>query len=322
MPKVVITGGAGFIGSNLAESLIDSGWDVVAVDDLSFGSLSNLQSIINNDNFNFVKSDICIPGILNEACRGADCVVHLAAYKIPRYGNALKTLNVNNEGTQLVLKCASKINAKTVIASTSDVYGKNPNLPFSENHDIVLGAPHIRRWSYAISKAFDEQLAMAYFQEKKLPVAVIRFFGSYGPHNHRSWWGGPQAVFIEQALNNKPLSIHGDGLQTRSFCYISDTVNGIIKVIESDDSAGQVINIGSAEEVNINTLAKKIIELTGSTSELQYIPYERFGGNYEDVRRRVPDLSKAKKLLGFEPVVFLNDGLKDTISWHEKFYQK
>ena len=320
MSKVVITGGAGFIGSNLSERMSGLGWEVTVVDDLSFGSLSNLKKVIDKKNFLFIKSDICLPGVLEKACNNANCIIHLAAYKIPRYGNALKTMNINNEGTRLVLECASKRKIKTIVASTSDVYGKNPNPPFAENDDIVIGPPFIRRWAYAVSKAFDEQLAMAFYHERELPAAIIRFFGSYGPHNHRSWWGGPQAVFIEQALNNRPLTVHGDGRQTRSFCYISDTVDGIINVVESDKSIGQTLNIGSAEEVDIITLARKTIELTGSKSEIEFIPYEHFGGNYEDVRRRVPDLSKAKRLFGFEPKISLEEGLKKTINWHKEFH--
>ena len=320
MAKIVVTGGAGFIGSNLAECLIETGREVVVVDDLSYGSLTNLKSVIDNDNFTFVKADICQPGILEKICIDAYCIIHLAAYKIPRYGNALKTLNVNNEGAKAVLNCAAKYNIKTIIASTSDVYGKNANTPFNENDDLVLGPPSIRRWAYAISKAFDEQLALAYYNEKELPVILLRFFGSFGPHNHRSWWGGPQAVFIEQAIKDKPITVHGDGCQTRSFCYISDTVKGIMLAMETEEAVGQVINIGSDHEICIKDLAEIIIDLIGSKSKIEYIPYERFGGRYEDVRHRVPDLSKALNLFGYKPVVSLDDGLKKTIDWHKSFY--
>ena len=176
MPKIVITGGAGFIGSHLTERMLKSGWQAVVVDDLSHGNIANLKAVIDNDKFTFIESDIRIPGVLENACREADCIVHLAAYKIPRYGNALKTLNVNNEGTKAVLETAAEHNIKAVIASTSDVYGKNARPPFSENDDLVMGPPHIRRWAYAISKAFDEQLAMAYYNERELPVVILRFF--------------------------------------------------------------------------------------------------------------------------------------------------
>jgi UDP-glucose 4-epimerase len=319
MSKVVITGGAGFIGSNLAIKLINKGFQVAAIDDLSFGSLANLESIQNHDNFSFIEADIREPGIIGNSLKDAKAIVHLAAYKIPRYGGALKTLNVNNESTKAVLETAAGQKIKTLIASTSDVYGKNPDPPFKESDNLVIGSPYVRRWAYAVSKAFDEQLGMAYLAERELPVVIMRFFGSYGPHNHRSWWGGPQAVFIEQALQNKPLTVHGDGRQTRSFCYVSDTINGIIAAINSDKIIGEVVNIGSDNEISIKALAEKIIDLTGSSSTVDFIPYENFGGRYEDVRNRVPDLSKARTLLSFEPGVSLDEGLKKTIAWHKRF---
>ncbi len=319
MPKAVITGGAGFIGSNLSIKLIDSGWSVIAIDDLSFGDLINLEPISNSDRFEFVKADVRNRKVLDDCFKGADAVFHLAAFKIPRYGGALQTLDINNEGTKAVFESASTYKVKTLLASTSDVYGKNPNPPFKETDDLVIGSPYVRRWAYAISKAFDEQLAMAYYAEKELPVVVMRFFGSYGPRNHRTWWGGPQAVFIEQALQNKSLTVHGDGLQTRSFCYVDDTVRGIMKAAETDKTIGEIVNIGSDDEINISELAEKVIAITGSSSEIRYIPYENFGGKYEDVRNRVPDLDRAKRLLQFESRTNLQQGLKNTIAWHKKF---
>ena len=319
MPKAVITGGAGFIGSNLAEQLISRGWSVIAVDDLSHGSRENISAIAGHGDFRFVHSDIRQPGLLEQHCRQADCLIHLAAYKIPRYGDALKTLTVNNESTKAVLECAAKYGLKTIVASTSDVYGKNATPPFSENHDLVLGPSHIRRWAYAASKIFDEQLALAYHAERELPVVILRFFGSYGPRNHRSWWGGPQAVFIEQALRGKALSVHGDGQQSRSFCYIEDTVAGIMQAADSNKALGMVVNIGSADEMKIIDLARLIIKMTNSISKIEFIPYGSFGGNYEDVRRRIPDLTRAASLLGFQPRVALPEGLDKTIAWHRRF---
>ena len=304
------------MGSNLAERFIKSGWDVVVIDDLSFGSKANLARVIDNPALTFVQADIRKPGVVSDACRNADWLVHLAAYKIPRYGNALKTLQVNNDGTRVVLEVAADLGLKTIVASTSDVYGKNIYPPFKEDNDLVLGPPFVRRWAYAVSKVFDEQMAMAFFAERELPVVILRFFGSYGPHNHRSWWGGPQAVFIEQALQHKPLTVHGDGRQTRTFCYVSDTIEGIRLAVETPQAIGQVINIGSEMEINILSLAEKIIEMTGSQSMIKLIPYEQIGGNYEDVRHRVPDIAKARTLLGFEPRVSLSEGLRKTIDWH------
>jgi UDP-glucose 4-epimerase len=319
MTKVVITGGAGFIGSNLAIKLINSGHEVTAIDDLSFGNPVNLEDISSDSKFTFVKADVRDKAAIEAAVKGAQAIVHLAAYKIPRYGGALATLNINNEGTKTVLEIASQSKIKTLIASTSDVYGKNPDPPFKEGDNLVLGSPYVRRWAYAVSKAFDEQLAMAYSAEKELPVVIMRFFGSYGPRNHRSWWGGPQAVFIEQALQNKPLTVHGDGRQTRSFCFVSDTVDGIIAAIDSDRINNEVVNIGSDDEISIENLARTVIDLTGASSTVEYIPYENFGGRYEDVRNRVPDLAKAKMILNFEPKIDLRQGLERTIAWHKRF---
>ena len=319
MPKAIITGGAGFIGSNLAIKMVKSGWQVIAIDDLSFGSKNNIDSILTDDKFTFVESDIRKPGLLDSLAGDARAIIHLAAYKIPRYGKALATLTVINEATRLVLESASRHKIKTILASTSDVYGKNPDPPFRESDNLVLGSPYVRRWAYAVSKAFDEQLAMAYHTEKGLPVVITRFFGSYGPHNHRSWWGGPQAVFIEQALQNKPLTVHGDGRQTRSFCYIGDTVAGIMAALESDKVVGEVVNLGSDDEISIAQLAETVIAMTNSDSGIEFTPYEDFGGRYEDVRNRAPDLSKARELLNFEPEVGLEDGLRKTIAWHKKF---
>jgi UDP-glucose 4-epimerase len=318
MPKIVITGGAGFIGSNLAKYYINRGWNVTAIDDLSHGDKNNVTEIEQHPKFEFIFADIRTIDIMEKVCQKADYLVHLAAYKIPRYGDALKTLTINNDGTKIVLDAAAKRNIKTVIASTSDVYGKNPSPPFSETSDLVLGPSTVRRWAYAASKVFDEHLALAYYSERELPVAILRFFGSYGPCNHRSWWGGPQAVFIEQALRNLPITVHGDGKQTRSFCYISDTVEGIALALESEKASGQIINLGSVEEIEIIELAKMIIEMTESKSKIEYIAYESFGGGYEDVRRRVPDLRKANALFGFQTKVSLADGLQRAIAWHRQ----
>ncbi|NLI14792.1 MAG: NAD-dependent epimerase/dehydratase family protein [candidate division Zixibacteria bacterium] len=319
MPKLVITGGAGFIGSNLAKYYIDRRWQVVVIDDLSHGSKDNIKEIEREPKFEFILADIRSAGILEKACADADFLVHLAAYKIPRYGDALKTLTINNEGTRTVLETVSKRNIKTVIASTSDVYGKNPTPPFAESGDLVLGQSMVRRWAYAASKIFDEHLALAYSVERELPVVILRFFGSYGPGNHRSWWGGPQAVFIEQALRDLSITVHGDGRQTRSFCYVSDTVSGIASALESDKANGQIINVGSSEEIEIIELARKIISMTGSKSKIEFVPYESFGGGYEDVRRRVPDLHKADSILGFKTKVSLAEGLQRTINWHKQY---
>lgn len=314
----MVTGGAGFIGSHLCADLLGRGFAVRCYDDLSHGSKQNLVDSFKRDEFEFIQHDIRDRAPLEAAFDGASIVFHLAARKIPRYGDALATLGVNNEGTRNVLELAERQKCKVILASTSDVYGKGKP-PFKESDDLVLGPSHIRRWSYAASKIFDEHLALSYNAERGLEVVILRFFGSYGPRHHRSWWGGPQAVFIDQALKNEEITIHGDGSQTRSFTYIDDLITGILKAAESSAAIGQIINLGSDEEISILALANLIYGLAnnGTSPRLKFIPYESFGGGYEDVMRRIPDLSKARRLLDYEWKTRLTDGLKLTIEWHK-----
>lgn len=278
--------------------------------------------MIKNDGFRFLENDVCDFKSLTEASEKASIIFHLAARKIPRYGDALSTLKVNNEGTKNVFEAAAAHNCKVVLASTSDVYGKG-DPPFRESDDLLIGRSDIRRWSYAVSKVFDEHLALAYHNEKNVPTAILRFFGSYGPRHHRSWWGGPQSVFIDQILNDEEVTIHGDGSQTRSFTYIDDLISGIIAASEKKEAEGEIINLGSDKETSILDLAKLIGKIIDNTREprIKLIPYESFGGGYEDVKRRIPDLAKAKMLLGFNWRVELAEGLSRTIEWHKKTRQ-
>lgn len=317
-PIVLITGGAGFIGSHLCESLLEGGHAVVCIDDLSTGFKENIEQLLAYPDFEFVQGDICDPVLLKKAAGGISCLIHLAAKKIPRYGKALATLTTNNEGTKNALQIAMMNRCKFVLASTSDVYGKGTP-PFKEGDNLIIGSSDIRRWSYAASKIFDEHLTMAFNQEHDLETVILRFFGTYGPRHHRSWWGGPQAVFIEQALKKEPFSIHGDGSQTRSFTYISDLIDGIIEAIRRDKAIGQIINLGSTEEVSIIQLARKISHIINANDNprIEYVPYESLGGQYEDVMRRVPDIDKAKRLLGFQVKVDLDAGLTQAITWHK-----
>ena len=242
--------------------------------------------------------------------------MHLAAYKIPRYSDALDTLTINAIGTMNVAHAARRHRARLIAASTSDVYGKNLALPFREDSDLVIGPPSVRRWSYAISKMFGEQLLLAVHERYGIDVVLLRFFGGYGPNQHLSWWGGPQAVFIDKALDDQPCEIHGDGQQTRSFTYISDHVDGIVRAIENPAASNQVFNIGSTREITIEALARLIWRLVRGEQEpkLTIIPYETFG-RYEDVRRRVPDIGLAQSLLDYQPRVDLETGLPATIRW-------
>jgi UDP-glucose 4-epimerase len=318
MPSILVTGAAGFIGSHLCDALIQRGHNVIALDNLSMGRLDNLSQCHEHPSFIFHQADVIDKDQVNSIGAEAEIVVHLAAYKIPRYGNAIDTLRINALGIFNVLDLASRTGAKVVAASTSDVYGKNPTLPFDEDSDLLLGPSTIPRWSYAVSKLFDEHIALAYQDTYGFPVSLARFFGSYGPRHHLSWWGGPQSVFISAILRGEPVEIHGDGLQTRSFCYVSDTVDGLVKMIEDPKADGEIFNIGSVDEINIRDLASLVINICNMEDEvdLQYVPYETFG-KYEDVRRRVPNIEKARRLLGFEPRVTLEDGLRKTIEWQK-----
>ena len=317
-PIALITGGAGFIGSHLCEALLGRDNFVRCYDDLSHGVLENISHLQSHANFQFIKADVCDRASLKDALDGSDIVYHLAARKIPRYGDALSTLRINNDGTRNVLELALATRSKVILASTSDVYGKG-NPPFKETDDLIIGPSDIRRWSYAASKIFDEHLAQAYYHEKNLPTVILRFFGSYGPRNHRSWWGGPQAVFIDQVLKGEDLTIHGDGRQTRSFTYIDDLISGILASADKLEAVGRIFNLGSDQEVSIVELARLISELIkpGEIPKMKFIPYESFGGGYEDVRKRIPDLARARDILGFKWRITLRDGLMKTISWHK-----
>ncbi len=315
--NIVVTGAAGFIGSHLSELLIQKGFTVVGLDNLSYGLLQNLSSLMGHSRFEFIQGDVRDLDLLLKISGRADAVVHLAAYKIPRYGNALETLQVNVKGTENVLKVSQKTGCKTVFASTSDVYGKNPDLPFSENSDFCMGSPMVRRWSYAISKILGEHLCFIYHKEQGVPITILRYFGSYGPRQNLSWWGGPQSVFIDCALKNRPLPVHGDGLQTRSFTYVKDTVEGTLKALENDEAVGKAMNLGSTEEIAILDLGKKIWKLIRGPEppKIEFIPYHQFPGRYEDVRRRIPDIRLAEQILEFTPGTPLDAGLLRTIAW-------
>ena len=322
MTVMLVTGAAGFIGSHLCDALIERGHRVIAFDNLSMGRMENLSQCLDHPSFSFHQADVVDSDTVNSIGAEAELIVHLAAYKIPRYGKAIDTLRINTHGIFSVLDLAAKTGAKVVAASTSDVYGKNPDLPFSEESDSLFGPSTVPRWSYAVSKLLDEHLALAYQEAYGFPVTLARLFGSYGPRHHLSWWGGPQSVFINAIIKGEPVEIHGDGLQTRSFCYVSDTVDGLLRMIENHNANGEIFNIGSVQEISIRDLAfliKKISKTRGDM-KLQYVPYETFG-KYEDVRRRIPSIEKARQMLDFEPRVTLDEGLRQTIEWQREQIQ-
>lgn len=315
MKTILVTGVAGFIGSNLTEALLERGYEIIGLDDLSQGFLRNLGEFHCHPGFEFHQGDVRDSSTVAGLVVRADCVVHLAAFKIPRYGNALDTLLVNVHGARNVLRQAARRNVRVILASTSDVYGRNPNVPFNEQSDLVMGPSSVKRWAYAVSKMYNEHLCFAARVEHDLPVVVVRFFGGYGPRQNTTWWGGPQAVFITAALRDEPMEVHGDGTQTRSFTYVTDHVDGLIRCIERDEATGEIFNLGSTEEISIIDLATSIWRLCGrGDPKVEFVPYSAFG-KYQDVARRVPDISKASRVLGFAPQVRLQEGLERTIAW-------
>ena len=319
--KIIVTGVAGFLGSNLLTKLLACGHEVIGIDNLSMGSVENIKPHLGNPAFHFERRDVTEISAFDRIGEGYECIVHLAAFKIPRYGNALDTLRINQRGSENALEFARRARAKCVLASTSDVYGRNPKVPFNEDDDLVIGSSKVARWAYAASKIFDEHLGLAYAESAGIPVTILRFFGSYGPNQHLSWWGGPPPVFIDAVLKGEAIPIHGDGLQTRSFTYVNDTVEGIYAATVNPAANGEIINIGSAEEVTILRLAEMIKRISGTPGDLKlsFVPYESFTGRaYQDVRRRVPDTTRCERILGVKAAVPLVDGLRQTIEWQRR----
>jgi UDP-glucose 4-epimerase len=318
--KALVTGGAGFIGSHLIDSLLTRGWEVTALDDLSKGRVETIEHNMGRDDFIFEDGDARDLDRLLELGKGADVVVHLAATKIPRYASALGNLTTNLESSRAALEVARQNGAKYVLSSTSDVYGRNPETPFREDGNSVIGPSTVKRWAYGVSKLCDEHLAFAYQEEYELPVVVLRYFGSYGERQYLNWWGGPQGPFLEAITNGEPMKVHGDGTQTRCFTYITDMVEATARAIERDQANGQIINIGNDEEVSIKELAALMHELSGKGGEpqIEFVPYDEVAPGYQDVMKRIPDLTKQRELLEFTPEIDLREGIKRLWAWYEK----
>ena len=317
LPSTIgITGAAGFVGANLSERLLAEGCTVIGVDDMSAGSMINVAPFLDDPNFELHQFDCRDVKRLRRDFAGCDSIVHLAAMKIPRYGGALKTLEVNVDGSHAVFDVAMGTGAHVVMASTSDVYG-NAVPPFAEEDPIVLGPPTSVRWSYATSKLFDEHLALRLAEERDLKVTILRLFNAYGPRNHPTWWGGPLSLFFEEMLDGKVIELHGDGRQVRSFTYVSDTVEGFVRSLQRPETSGEVINIGAEEPISIVKLAERVQESLGIPRPLRatLLPFERMPGKYQDVRVRIPDTTKARQMLGFEAKVDLDEGLALTLEW-------
>jgi UDP-glucose 4-epimerase len=316
--RILITGVAGFIGSNLAKRLLDEGHYVIGVDNLSHGSERNMEWFRDSKKFTWYKEDFGSFYILQDI----DIVVHLASQKIPRYTSSFNTISANSDMIKNAVYIAMENKAKLVFASTSDVYGKNPRLPFNEDSDLVLGRTDVKRWAYAVSKIHSEHYIIGCHEEFGLEYTIMRFFSSYGINQNPTWWGGPQGLFIQNILEGKPIEIHGSGKQTRCFTYIDDTVDGIMKCIFSEKAKNEVFNIGNpATSVSICYLAQTIWELMGNsgTVPMTFIPYASFG-KYEDVLERTPYIAKARKLLNFHPYFGLVEGLQKTIEWQTRLY--
>ena len=317
--KVLITGGAGFIGSHLADKLISEGFSVSVLDDFSTGRMENIEHLTKNPNFSLKIGSVLDKLTLEEMIFDCDFIFHLAAAVGVKYimDNPLKSLLINIQGSENVLELANHSKIPTFIASTSEVYGKNENIPLKERDDRILGNTYISRWGYSCSKAVDEFLSLAYYREKKLPVIVGRFFNTCGPRQTGSY-GMVIPKFINSALLNQPITIYGDGTQKRCFTFIDDVVESLFKLMHCKKAFGEVINIGSDEVVSINSLAKNIIALTNSSSPIEYIdPKKVFGENFEDMKIRKPDTSKLESLISFKPLTPLSVILKKTIEYFE-----
>ncbi len=313
--KALVTGGAGFIGSHLAERLLLGGHEVVAVDDLSTGSIDNLRGIESSPEFDFVHDNVRNSETMHVLIEQCDVIFHLAAAVGVQLivDQPVHTIETNIHGTEVVLEIANKFRKKVLIASSSEVYGKSENVPFHEDDDTVLGSTRFSRWSYACSKAIDEFLALAYYEQYGLPVVVARLFNTVGPRQ-TGQYGMVIPRFVERALRDEPVLIYGSGKQRRCFGYVGDVVDGLIGLMNCPDAPGRVYNIGSTEEISIEELADKIIQMTESKSQKKYISYEEaYGKPFDDMTRRMPCLDRLKKTVGYEPKTTLDSILQSVI---------
>ena len=313
--KALITGGAGFIGSHLAERLLDDGHEVIVLDNLSTGSIDNIAHLKGRAGFSYAIDSVTNESLLAELIDRSDVVFHLAAAVGVKLivEQPVHTIETNVHGTEVVLKHANKKKKLVVIASTSEVYGKSADVPFREAADLVLGPSAKHRWAYACSKLIDEFLALAYWKEKKLPVIIVRLFNTVGPRQ-TGQYGMVLPTFVRQALAGQPITVFGDGTQSRSFTYVGDVVEALIRLAADKRAIGEVFNIGNMGEVTIADLAARVKTMTGSCSPIHYIPYDQaYEAGFEDMPRRVPDISKIREFVRYEPKVALDDMIRSVI---------
>lgn len=318
--RYLITGGAGFIGSHLAEELLKQGHEVYCLDDLSTGSIHNINHLKANNRFHYVIDTVMNRSLTAELIDAVDIVYHLAAAVGVKLivESPVRTIETNVQATEIVLSLANKKKRPTFVASTSEVYGKSTDFPFSEDGDLVLGATVKGRWSYACSKAIDEFLSIAYWKERQLPTVVARLFNTVGPRQ-TGQYGMVVPNFVQQALTGEPITVFGDGLQSRCFTHVSDVVRALILLMQKPEAYGQVFNIGNDHEISILDLARQVKEVTGSRSEIVLIPYEKaYEEGFEDMPRRVPNLDKIGKFLDWHPTIQLADILRDVVAFYRK----
>jgi UDP-glucose 4-epimerase len=316
--RVLITGGAGFIGSHLSDAYLQRGDEVFVIDDLSTGSIDNIKHLKDHPRFHYTIDNVGTQRVTAELVDQCDVIFHLAAAVGVKLivESPVRTIETNVHGTEVVLSLANKKKKKVLIASTSEVYGLSAEVPFREDGNLVMGATTKGRWSYACSKAIDEFLALAYWREKKLPTVVVRLFNTVGPRQ-TGQYGMVIPTFVKQALAGRPVTVYGSGKQTRCFCYVGDVIGALMKLMDDPKAVGEVFNVGSNQEISIMDLAKKVKQLTKSDSEIVLVPYdEAYEEGFEDMPRRVPDISKVNKLVGFHPRMDLDGILKSVIDFH------
>ena len=307
--KILITGGAGFIGSHLSNYLLSQKQQVVILDDFSGGGFKNQSQFLEGDNLSIVKGSILDDHLVTKLIKDVTHCYHLAAaLGVEKINNdPIKSFETNLKGSQIVLNAAANVGVRTLLASSSEVYGKNLNMPLKEDSDRVLGSPEVARWSYSEAKAMDELQAFDLYKHNSFPVSIARFFNTIGPRQSGSY-GMVLPRFIKAAISNQPLTVYGDGTQSRTFCSVTDVVEALVLLMDSKESIGQAFNIGSTNEITITELAQKVIKLTNSTSEIIYKKHsEVFGDHFEEPQRRVPDISKIKKVVGWQPKQSLDE---------------